>query len=484
MLGTIDIIVLLGYTLLILGFGMYHAKRKSLTGFVLGNQSISGFAIGLSLMGTMMSSISFIAFPGKAYAENWNAFLFSFTVVFVGILAAFIFLPIYRKKGWLSAYQILEERFGYWARAYGSISFLMLSLGRVGLITFLLCLPLNQLLGWNMILVIICTGILTTLYTFWGGFSAVVWTDVVQVTVLFGGTLFCVYYLLQDFSLPLSEVVSLAIDKGKLSLGSTSFSWLEASIWVTLLFGLTENMKNFGVDQTYVQRYLAAKSNRSGQKAVIFGTFTFVPIAIVLFTIGTLLFLKYPANVEEGLPKNPDNVFPFFIVNGLPDGMRGLLIAALFAAAMSSLSSSLNSMSVVTQKDLLRRFADVPEYKKLKNLRWLTILYGLLGTIVAISMISIKQALDVWWQMTAIIGGGILGLFLLGITTTISSKRVVISALIISIMVIGWVSFNPYSTTNLRILSGFIGTVVFLVFALIFNGLGFWFNVEKKEAKR
>lgn len=479
-MGTFDTTILISYIVFILGLGFYNSKKQSVKGFVLGGGKISGFAIGLSLMGTMMSSISFIAFPGKSYAQDWNAFLFSFTVVIAGMMAALIFLPIYRNKGWFSAYQILEKRFGYWARAYGSISFLMLSLGRVGLITFLLCLPLNQLLGWNMVFVILCTGVLTTLYTYWGGFSAVVWTDVIQVLVLFGGGLFCVIFLLNEFSFSSLKVYKLAIDQGKLSLGSTSFSWIETSIWITLLFGLTENIKNFGVDQTYVQRYLAAKTNRSGQKAIALGSLTFVPMAAVLFAIGTLLFLKYQSNTSLDVPVNPDNVFPYFIVNGLPDGFRGLLIAALFAAAMSSLSSSLNSMAVVTHKDLLRNRKVDTEDQKLRTLRTLTVIYGILGTLVAISMMSIKQALDVWWQMTAILGGGILGLFLLAITTKISGKKVVITALLISILVIGWVSLNPVSTTNLRILSGFIGTVLFLFMALLLSGFTLLFRKKKK----
>ena len=472
MLETLDLSILLLYLLAVLAVGFYFSKRAGTSaGFTVGGRSMSGFAVGLSILGTLVSSISFIAYPGKAYASDWSAYVFSITVVLVAFVAVRVFLPFYRKLGVVSAYEFLERRFGYWGRVYGSVSFIMFSVGRMGIILYLLCLTLHQLLGWDIITLIVLTGIITTLYTFVGGIEAVIWTDVAQVIVLFGGALLCVVILFTSMPEGAYQVYEIAQATNKLSLGSFELDLVSSSFWMALLFGITENLRNFGTDQTYIQRYLSTRSDEDATKSVWLGALSYAPLTMVFFVIGTSLFAYYQVFPRTDLPEVADSVFPFFIVQELPPGIRGLLIAALFAAAMSSLSSSLNSVATVSVEDFVKRLSKttLTEHRQVYFLRAFTIAFGTIGTVTGLAMISIKQALDVWWQISGIFGGGILGLFLVGLISKSVDSRAALPAVMLSVLVISGITFSDVFNQNQKILAGFVGTIVLMLSAFLLD---------------
>ncbi len=487
MFQTFDTVVLVLYILAVLGVGFWFSKRaKTSEGFMVGGRSMSGFSVGLSILGTLLSSVSFIAYPGKAYADNWNAYVFSITVVVVAFVAVRVFLPFYRRLGVISAYEFLENRFGYWGRFYGGVSFIMFSIGRTGIILYLLCLPLHHLLGWDMVTLIVVTGILTTAYTFIGGIEAVIWTDVAQVIVLFGGAILCVVLLITAMPEGPGQVLTVAGEHNKFSLGTFEFDFVNSSFWLVLVFGITENLKNFGIDQTYVQRYVSTRSDSEAVKSVWLGALSYVPLTLIFFVIGTCLFVFYQVFPSSGLPDKADAVFPFFIVTELPDGIRGLLIAALFAAAMSSLSSSLNSMATISLEDFVRRFSkkSLTDKQVVRYLRTFTIFFGGVGTLTGIAMISVKQALDVWWQISGVFGGGILGLFLLAIATKKVRSSAAVPAVVSSIAVISWITFSEEFTQPQKILAGFVGTVTLLTVALLIHRLSGLIPASTKTALR
>ena len=474
MFQTFDIIVLVSYILAVLGIGFYFSKKaKTSEGFMVGGRSMSGFSVGLSIVGTLLSSVSFIAYAGKAYDSNWNAYVFSFAVVLVAFVAVGVFLPFYRKLGIISAYEFLEGRFGYWGRLYGGVSFIMYQVGRVGVILYLLCLPLHHLLGWDMVTLIVVTGIFTTIYTFVGGIEAVIWTDVTQVFVLFGGAILCGIILLTSVPEGPSQVFRIAGEYDKMSLGTFAFDFTNSSFWLVLVFGITENLRNFGVDQTYIQRYVATKSDKEAAKSVWLGALAYVPLTLLFFMIGTGLFVFYKAYPDPALPEKADAVFPYFIVTELPDGVRGLLIAALFAAAMSSLSSSINCVATISVEDFTKRFSKrtLTDSQIVTYLRIFTVIFGIIGTLTAIAMMSVKTALDISWQISGIFGGGILGLFLLGIFTKKIDNTAAVPAVILSVIVISWITFNEDLTQPQKILSGFFGTVTLLIAAWLIHSI-------------
>ncbi|NLP08896.1 sodium:solute symporter, partial [bacterium] len=197
----VDKIILIGYFLGITLFGLYFRKKSNTAeGFMITKNKIPSWAVGLSILGTFVSSITFLAYPGQAYNFNWDAYLFTLTLPIGAIAAALVFIPLYRNKIGVASYAYLEQRFGGWARIYASVSYLFGQITRVGMILFLLSLPLHNLTGWSYPTIIIATGLCVIIYTMFGGMEAVIWTDVIQVIILFGGALVAVLFIL--FGMP------------------------------------------------------------------------------------------------------------------------------------------------------------------------------------------------------------------------------------------------------------------------------------------
>jgi SSS family solute:Na+ symporter len=246
------------------------------------------------------------------------------------------------------------------------------------------------------------------------------------------------------------QLFTLAAAKDKFSLGSFSFDLTSSTFWVVLVYGVVINLQNFGIDQNYVQRYLTSKSDREARKSVWLGGLLYVPLSALFFFIGTALFAHYtihPGDLPEVYrdPGRSDSVFPYFIVTVLPPGVTGLLIASIFAAAMSTISSSLNSSSTIILNDYYKRYIN-PQADNARSMRVLygsTIVWGLLGTLIALAMIKVRSALDAWWMLAGIFGGGTLGLFLLGFISRQASNRAAVIGVSFGVSVIVWMTLSP-----------------------------------------
>lgn len=448
---TLDLIVLVAYFAATLAVGLaFWKKSRSVAGFTAANGSLPGWLTGLSILGTYVSSISFLALPGKAFASNWNSFVFSLSIPLAAWIAVRWFLPFYRNGTEVSAYSHLEARFGSWARIYTSSCYLLTQLARIGTVTYLMALPMHVLLGWDIRLIILVTGISTTFYTFIGGIVGVIWTDAIQTIVLMVGALVCAFLMVQGLPGGTSQLFQIAAEHNKFSLGSFGSSLAEPTVWVVLVYGLVINLQNFGVDQNYVQRYHTSRSAAEARKSVWLGGLMYVPLSALFFFIGTALFAYYTSH-PEALPETyrdparSDSVFPWFIVSVLPPGVTGLLVASIFAAAMSTISSSLNSTSTVFLKDYYLRFINpsATEPRKMRALHGATILIGALGTSLALAMIHVRSALDAWWTLAGIFGGGMLGLFLLGFLSRRAGPAAALAGVGVGVPVILWLSLSP-----------------------------------------
>src|SRR5690554_1651545 len=422
-LPLIDLVIFSVYMLAIILFGAsFYWRGRSADDYISGGGRLPSWAIGMSIFATFVSSISFLALPGNAYLSNWNGFVFSLSIPIAAILAVKFFVPLYRSIKSPSAYYYLEMRFGGWARIYASICYLLTQLARMGAIMYLLALPMNALFGWSIPAIIIVTGISVIIYATLGGLEAVIWTDAVQGIVLISGALGCL--LLIMFSMPEgpSQVFSIASEANKFSLGSMSLSLAESTFWVILIYGLFINLQNFGVDQNYVQRYVSARNEKEAIKSTWMGSMLYVPVSLLFFFIGTALFAYYQA-MPELLPEHlkaseeADKVFPYFIVSGLPTGMTGLLIASIFAAGMSTVSTSINSSATVILSDHYRKYINKKATEKQSMaVLWISsALMGALSIVVALLFNGVESALDAWWALASIFSGGVLGLFLLGL---------------------------------------------------------------------
>ncbi|MDO5554197.1 MAG: sodium:solute symporter [Planctomycetia bacterium] len=456
-LPLLDLVVIIFYMLLSIAIGCrFYFKSRSADSFTNGGQSIPSLIIGLSIFGTYVSSISFLANPGSSFVGNWNAWVAALTVLPCTWIAARWFIPFYRSCGSVSAYEHLESRFGVWARVYGTVCYMLTQLARVGSVLFLLAIPLHHLFGWNIIAIIVLVGLATTVYSMLGGIAGVIWTDAVQSAVLIIGATVCAIVLPLSMPEGPGQLFQIAWDNNKFSLGGMNLDFTSRTFWVVFFYGTVINLQNFGIDQNYVQRYMTAKSESAAKRSLWFGSLLYMPVCAFFFFIGTALYAFYQARpdlitdpnlLEQIASGNGDGVFPYFIVHQLPPGLTGLLIAAIVAAAMSTVSTSLNGAATLTLTDFYTRFyrPKASDREQMRVLRIASFLWGLFGIGCALAMIHAKGILDAYWVLAGIFSGGIVGVFLLGIFTRVANSRGALAGMVAGVLVILWMTASSFN---------------------------------------
>ncbi len=479
-LDTLDLVILVGYSAVLLVMGAYFVRRSNTAeGFMVAGRGIPAWAAGLAIMSAYTSSISYIATPGKAFDENWHPLIFALTIPPVAWIACRYAVSHYRDNKLISAYEYLETRLGPWARFYASLSFVLYMVGRIAVILYLAALLLGNFTDWPIEVVILVLGVITVVYTLMGGMEAVIWTDVIQSAIMVGGGIFCAgyltYYILQDPA----PLMSSAFEEGKFSLGSLSFCFDSRTVWVMIVYGVTENLRNLIADQNYVQKYASAPSENAAKRSIWISVGIYMPLTALFLYIGTSLFAFYASDLHQlgrEITKG-DQVFPYFIATELPIGLKGLIIAAIIAAAMSTVDSALNCSATVTLLDFYKRYLNpaVSDRGSVTFLRWATVFWGVLGTGFALLMIRAGSALDVWWQISGIFGGGILGLFLLALMRRRIRLWHGIGGIAASVLVISWGTFirgDAWWQSNIDvILVGAMGTASLLLVVFLLSAL-------------
>lgn len=469
-----DIAIIIIYLLAMVAVGFYFSKRnKNSTQFTSASGRIPGWAIGLSIYATFLSSNTFLGVPGKAFGSNWNAFVFSISMPLAAWVASKYFVPFYRRTGEISAYTHLEKRFGSWARTYAVICFLLTQFARMGSIFFGIALSLQALTGFSMSSIMIVMGICIIIYTVLGGMEAVIWTEVAQGIIKTLGALLILFLVIKEIPGGFSKVFDIATSDNKLSLGSYSPNFVESTFWVVLLYGFFINLNNFGMDQNYIQRYHTAKSERQASKSVWLCVAMYVPASLLFFIIGTSLYAYYsvyPELIEPvrlnvaaeklgtvftaqqandltnslGPAEYGDKVLPHFMVTKVPTGLVGLIVSALLSAAMSTISSNMNASATVFTMDIYKKYfkPGINDKQQLFILHIATVVFGLIGLGAGLAMIGAKSLLDIWWELSGIFAGGMLGLFLLGLISRQTKNTEALTATIIGVIVILWMTFS------------------------------------------
>lgn len=460
----IDTIVFLLFTGGVVAFGCSFFKKKGTSEeFTSAGRSLPGWVVGMSIFATYVSSISYLGYPGKAFSGDWNAFVFSLSIPIASYFAARYFVPFYRSQDSISAYSFLENRFGPWARIYASSCYLLTQIARTGSILYLLALPMNVLLGWHIQTIIVVTSVAIVLYSMLGGMKAVIWTEAIQGIILIGGALVCMFILLFDMPGGPVQTFSIAMEDGKFSLGSFGSSLSESTFWVCLIYGIFTNLQNYGIDQSYVQRYHTAKNEKEAKFSALFGGYLFIPVSAVFFMIGTGLYAFYkvhPGILPDGV--RADYVFPFFIVNELPVGLTGLLIASIFAAGMSTIATSVTSSSTIILTDYYQRFRKhAGNRERMLVLKLSSVGVGVAGILVAFAFMSVQSALDAWWALASIFSGGMLGLFLLGYISKKARNFDAVLGVVCGVILVCWIVISPFVHANLAIVFGTL--LIFLV---------------------
>jgi SSS family solute:Na+ symporter len=473
-LPIIDILIIILYLGAMIAIGFYFSKRnKSSEQFTKASGKIPGWAIGMSIYATFLSSNTFLGNPGKAFGSNWNVFVFSISMPLAAWVATKYFVPFYRKTGEISAYTNLEKRFGSWARTYAVSCFLLTQFARMGTIFFGMALSLQALTGFSMQSIMIVMGLCIIIYTVLGGIEAVIWTEVVQGVIKTLGAILILYLVIRQIPGGAAKVMEIAKADHKFSLGSTSLDFTQPTFWVILLYGFFINLNNFGMDQNYIQRYHTAVSEKQAAKSVWLCVAMYVPVSLLFVIIGTSLYSYYQTQPElldpiriklaterlgslatdsdiKALASSfqpadyADKVLPYFMVTKVPTGLLGLIVAAILSAAMSTISSNMNASATVFTMDIYKKYfkPGIGDKQQLSSLHLATVIFGLIGLGAGLLMIGSKSLLDTWWKLSGIFAGGMLGLFLLGLISRRANNTAAITATIIGVLVILWMTFS------------------------------------------
>lgn len=384
------------------------------------------WAAGISIFGTQLSAITFMSMPAKIYATDWVYILAQATIIMVAPIVIFFYLPFFRRLDVSTAYEYLEKRFNIALRLFGGAAFCLMQLGRMGIVLFLPAVALATVTDFNVYTCILVMGIFCTIYTVMGGIEAVIWTDVIQVFVLMGGALLCVFVIAFKVEGGLVGIIDMGRQADKFHAVNLTWDYTTTAVWVVVLGNLFTNLVPYSADQTVIQRYLTTPTEKHAARAIWTNAVLTAPAALTFFFLGTALYAFYktrPGNLNPTI--DTDAILPWFVVRELPAGIAGVVLAAIFAAAMSSLDSSMNSMATVLVTDFYHRFRPgSSDRARLMLARILTVALGVFGTGCALLMATypIKSLWDLFLTLLGLLGGGLAGLFVLGIFTRRASS--------------------------------------------------------------
>jgi solute:Na+ symporter, SSS family len=466
-----DIGVILAYLIGITWFGSrFRSSQKSLKDYFLGGRNAPWWAIGFSIVSAETSTLTVIGTPALAFNGNFGFLQVVFGYLLARIVISILFLPQYFRGEMYTAYELMERRFGQRIRKFTAGTFLILRALAEGVRVFAISIIVSIVLGTGEVGSIILIVCLTLIYTFEGGMTAVIWTDVVQMFLYIAGAVVSLFVILHKIPLGWNHVSEVAGSLGKFQV----FDWRISltpefftrtySFWAGLIGGAFLTTASHGTEQLMVQRLLAAKSESESRWA-LFGSWVVIALQFTLFlVIGAILFVYY---LETGgtAPQPAERVYPQFIWDNLPPGVAGLVIAAILAAAMSNLSAALNSLSSTTIMDFYRPMTTRltgtprPEEHYLKLARWATIAWGVVLFFVGLVARNWGSVLSAGLSIASILYGALLGVFLLGILTRRTSENGAIAGMAASLATMFYVKNFTSIAWTWYVLIGTVTTV-------------------------
>jgi solute:Na+ symporter, SSS family len=395
-------------------------KQKTTDDYFLAGRDMPWIVVGMSIFASITSAITYMGVPGLVYEENVSFYVGMLMMPVAAPFIIYLFLPFYRELEVTTSYEYVYKRFGQPARYTVSGLFLLTRLGWLGTVIYAPALALSVVTGMNIWITILLMGVLGTVYTVLGGLAAVIWTDVAQFIVLAGGAVWVAATLILGTPDGFSGIMKIAAETGHLNLHEWRPNLYEMTVSVVAISYFIQFMHDYGVDQVTVQRLLATRSFAAMARATCLNALFTVVIVGILAFIGLGLFAYNQANpglLPETLER--DKVFPYYIVHALPVGISGLVITGIFAAAMSSVDSGINSLSTVVVNDFVRplRKAAASETHDVWLARVLTVVFGGFATGVAFFASSIGNIIKTSQGFIGLFSGPVLALFLLGILT-------------------------------------------------------------------
>lgn len=482
--GSINMSVVVLYLLAMVGIGVYFSFRNTSTeDYFRGGKSIPWWAAGCSIFATMLSSITYMAVPAKAFSQDWVYAVGNLLILAVAPIAIYIALPFFRRIDATSAYEYLEKRFNRSARLIGSGSFSLFHIFRMGVVLALAALALASITPLTPTQCVVVMGVLSIIYCTLGGVEAVIWTDTIQTFILLGGAILCIVFAFHGAD---PGSLDAATDAGKfhmvnLDFGSTSF--MTMALWVVVIGGFGQNLASYTADQAVVQRYMTTSDEKMAAKSIWLNGLMAVPAAGIFFGMGTAFWMFYRSNPDKLDPTiAADQIMPLFISQELPIGLAGLVVAGVFAAAQSTVSTSMNSGATTIVTDFLRPAGFCQTEKGYLWLaRAVTLAMGILGITAGLFFVdpSIKSLFDQFIGILGMFLGVLAGLFALGATTRRANGKGSLIGAFVAILVMTCIVFaakdkQPFAHLGIdfRVPFDLIGSDIYKVRGYLYAFIG------------
>ena len=479
--GWLNWTVLALYLVAMLGMGFYFMRKENgAEDFFKGGGRIPWWAAGISIYATMLSAITYMTIPAKAYTTNWTYYPMLWMILLVSFPVIKYYLPYFRKLNVTSAYEILEQRFNLFTRMLASTLFCIFMIVRMAIVLYLPSLALTAVTGIDIYMCIVLMGLVTIVYCTMGGVEAVIWGDVVQGLILVFGALFAVVYLAMGTEGGISGCIDIALENDKLRLFDWSNTWSQATWWVIILGGLANNLISYTSDQTVIQRYLTTPDEKSAGRGILVNGVMSVFVSVAFYMIGTGLYTFYkthPAELDITMGQS-DAIFPFFMMSQMPAGIAGALIAAIFAATMSTISSNINSVATAFSIDFWKRFRPTTtDSQTVVVARWASVVSGMVGLVLALLMATwdIQSFLDFFNEILGLLTSGLGGLFFIAVFMKRVKGYAALAGFVAGEAVVFMMS--EYTDANF-LLFGAIGMAVCIVVAWLLS-LGSYFKSSK-----
>ena len=485
--GWVNMTVLTVYLLFMVAVGLYFVfKNKTTDDYFRGGQSIPWWAAACSIYATMLSSLTYVALPAIIYQTNWVLLIGIWMIILVAPIAIYIAMPFFRQIDATSAYEYLSKRFNLSVRLFASGLFTLFHIGRMGIVMALTALALSAVTPLTATESVLIMGVLCLLYCTLGGIEAVIWTDTIQTIVLLIGAVICFVVIISGLEGGLADFVSIGLADDKFKLVNWDFSLdsiTTLSIWVIVLGGIGQNLSSYTADQAVVQRYMVTSDPKAAAKSIWTNALIAGPGALLFVCLGTGLYAFYHSYPEKLDPTiQIDQIFPTFIATELPIGLAGLIVAGIFAAAQSTVSTSMNSIATTVVTDFIKPFNVIKTDKGyMSAARWLTFLMGALGTMAGLIFIDpeIRSLMEAYFKIIGMFMGALGGLFVLGaLTKKANATGAIIGILtgvlaMISAWQLGWANGYLYATIGIVscLVIGYVASLPFSANNKDLNGL-------------
>jgi SSS family solute:Na+ symporter len=475
---TLDYIIVGAYLVGVAAFGILRGgKHQTARDYFLGREDIPWWIVCFSIVAAETSTLTFISIPGLAYLTNLNFLQVTFGYLLGRIAISVVFLPSYFKGELSTAYAFLESRFGAKTRRFASVVFLFTRLAADGVRLFATAIPLKLVLDIDYALAIVILAAVAFVYTFAGGVRGVIWVDAVQMVIYLGGALLAGIVLVVNADGGWAGLTALAAEAGKFQIFNLDFSdgffQKPYTLIAAVLGGAFLSMASHGTDQLIVQRVLATQSLERGRKALIgSGVIIIVQFAIFLI-VGVLLYGHYHgASLAELKLNRADEIFPRFIIEGLPPGVSGIIIAGLLAAALSTLAGSMSSMASSTVMDLYKPLSSssITPDAELRMARRVTLLWAVLLVGSALFFMETPQTVvELALSIASFTYGGLLGTFLLGVLIKRATQEdalagfvggIFIMITVISLKLVAWTWFTMIGVATTLLIGGLLSLLV------------------------